>query len=270
MEPVSRLRRDTSRAVGFVAAGIASLVAALFGGGFLPRDAEWVAGAVGFVGFVLCLRRALVLWRVDERVYDHRQRPFKSVLGVAILTAAVSSASGQQTIFNVPTADVLDRGKLYSETDWLWRPTGPRFVTGSLLRGVYGFGGNVEGGINFAGFNTPGRSVPTAAPNVKWRPYRSDVFTVTTGASGVFFLRGVRDGAAGAMGYAHGAVKLATGTRLTAGGWWASSHYAGPGAEKGGLFGVEQPIASTVTLAADWYTGRNGLGYASPGVIVTA
>lgn len=24
-----------------------------------------------------------------------------------------------------------------------------------------------------------------------------------------------------------------------------------------------------MTLAADWYTGRNGLGYASPGVIVT-
>ena len=49
----------------------------------------------------------------------------------------------------------------------------------------------------------------------------------------------------------------------------ASSHYAGSGVEKGGLFGLEQPIVSNVTLAADWYTGASGLGYTTPGLIVT-
>jgi hypothetical protein len=72
------------------------------------------------------------------------------------------------------------------------------------------------------------------------------------------------------MSYAHAAAKLPTGARLSAGGWWASSGFANSGVEKGGLFGLEQPITANMTLAADWYTGHNGIGYASPGVIVTA
>ncbi|HEV2064905.1 MAG TPA: hypothetical protein VGS00_10205, partial [Thermoanaerobaculia bacterium] len=91
-----------------------------------------------------------------------------------------------------------------------------------------------------------------------------------TGGFGLFFLRGSRDGDPAAMFYAHGAVKLPTGTRLTAGGWWASSGYAGPGAVAGGLFGLEQTITSNLTVAADWYTGNNSLGYVTPGVFVTA
>jgi hypothetical protein len=195
----------------------------------------------------------------------------KRLLGVAILVAVTpSSAGGQQTMFNVPTADVLDKGKVYFETDWLWRPSDPAFASGSLIRGVYGFGGNVEGGINFAGIVTPGRSTPVAVPNVKWQPFKTEAFSLTTIVFGQFFLRGARDGNPSLMGCAHAAVKLPIGTRLTAGGWWASSGYAGPRVEKGGLFGVEQPITANVTIAADWYTGNNGLGYASPGVIVTA
>jgi hypothetical protein len=194
------------------------------------------------------------------------------IVSFAILgaVATASSASAQQTLFNVPSADVLDKGKLYFETDWLWRPNAPSFAAGSPLRAVYGFGGNVEGGINFSGINTPGSSVPTASPAIKWQPYKSDAFTATTGAFGLFFLRGSRDGNPAAMTYAHGSTKLPTGTRLTAGGWWATSGYAGPGAEKGGLFGVEQPVTSNLSVVADWYTGNNGLGYASPGLVVTA
>jgi hypothetical protein len=190
---------------------------------------------------------------------------------LAMLVAATpSSAAGQQTIFNVPTADVLDKGKLYFETDWLWRPNAPSFATGSPLRGVYGFGGNIEGGINFSGINTPGRSTPTAIATVKWQPLTTGGFALTTGAHGLFFLRGSQDGDPAGHFYAHASYAFPTKTRISAGGWWASSGYAGPGVEKGGLFGLEQTITQNLTLAADWYTGNNGLGYASPGVIVTA
>jgi hypothetical protein len=287
--------QDHRRAAGWVGSGVTAFIAAGLAGGLAAPSSALYWGTAGFVSLVLCARKAMALWRIDEMVFDHRRqwnlearpsvkaapraapeplRPRKHlvrVLGLAILTAVTTcSASGQQTIFNVPTADVLDKGKLYFETDWLWRPNAPSFATGSLLRGVYGFGGNVEGGINFAGINTPGRSVPTAIAAVKWQPLKTDGLALTIGAHGLFFLRGSGDGDPAGQFYTHASYAFPTKTRITAGGWWASSGFANAGVEKGGLFGLEQTITANVTLAADWYTGHNGIGYASPGAIVTA
>jgi hypothetical protein len=284
-------RKDRQRARGWAAAAVAAFLSAGWAGGrsFPPSPVFW--GVAGFVAYIFCMRRAMALWRVDDMVFDHRpqwnpepRHPSKDavpmalqrshVARVAVLAllgaAAAASARGQQTIFNVPTADVLGKGKLYLETDWLWRPSDPAFAAGAPIRGVYGFGGNVEGGINFAGIVTPGRSVPVAIPNVKWQPLQTEVVSLTAGALGQFFLRGSSDGTPSVLTYGHAAVKLPFGTRLTAGGWWASSGYAAPNATAGGLFGFEQPITPNLTLAADWYTGHNSLGYVSPGVIVTA
>lgn len=259
------------KAVAWTALGVAAFFGAPVVAVLAGPGSEKAAGVAGFVGLLLCVRRAMVLWDVDKRVFDHRHPPFLLIITAVISAlAAASTAAAQQTIFNVPTADVLDKGKLYLETDWLWRPSDPAFASGSILRGVYGLGGNLEAGVNFAGIVRPGRSTPVAVPNVKWQPLKTEAFSLTTGVFGQFFLRGARDGTPSVMGYAHAAVKLPIGTRLTAGAWWASSGFAGPGVEKGGLFGLEQPITPNVTLAADWYTGHNGLGFASPGVIVTA
>ena len=183
--------------------------------------------------------------------------------------AMAARAGAQQTIFNVPTADVLDKGKLYLETDWLWRPNSPSFASGAPLRIVYGLDDRVEAGVNFAGIDSPGPSAPTATPNLKWQPYQNGTLSITTGVLGLFYLRGSRDGNPAVLGYAHAAVKLPTGTRLTGGGWWASSGYVGPGAQAGGLFGLEQTLSEHVTLAADWYTGHNSIGYVTPGLIVS-
>ncbi len=278
----------------WVGAGVAALLGTSLAGGSSVPPGPIFWGILGFAAFVLCVRRAMVLWRVDEMVFEHRalwnaelrerssrakplaraalQRTHLArLVGIAILgTAAARSAQAQQTIFNVPTADVLDKGKLYLETDWLWRPSDPAFATGAPIRGVYGFGANIEGGVNFGGIVTPGRSVPVAIPNIKWQPLKTDIFFLTTGVLGQFFLRGSTDGTPSVQTYAHAAVKLPTDTRLTAGGWWTSSGYAAPGSTAGGLFGLEQPITSNVTLAADWYTGNSSLGYVSPGVIITA
>lgn len=259
------------KAVAWAGMAAAALPAALLASILIGPGSEMAVGVGAFAGIVICGWRAMVLWDTDSKVFAPRRPPFPRIVAAAALSlAAAAEAPAQQTIFNVPTADVLDRGKLYFETDWLWRPNAPGFATGSPLRVVYGFGENLEGGLNLAGINSPGRSAPTASSNLKWQPYRSDALAVTAGAFGLFFLRGARDGSSAAMAYAHAAVKLPTGTRLTAGGWWASSGYAGPGTERGGLFGLEQPVTSNLSLAADWYTGHNGLGYASPGVIVTA
>ena len=182
------------------------------------------------------------------------------------LTSGAASGAAQQTIFNVPSADVLPDGKAYVEGDVLGRPSDPSYAT-FTARGVYGIGGQVEAGVNFGGFRTPGRSVPVATPNVKWQPVASGPWTVTAGAFGLFYLRGSTDGDPSALGYAHVAAKLETGTRLTAGGYWASSGYAAPDSQKGAVAAVEQTLGAGFTIAADWFSGKNGLGYFSPGLI---
>jgi hypothetical protein len=227
----------------------------------------------GFAAFVLGVGRALALLRVDEIVFDqpekfgpkHAQR---SRLGVAavVLVLVAASAFAQQTIFNVPSADVLEKGKAYLEEDSLWRPQDPHFAV-FTVRGVYGLGGQVEGGVNLGGFVTPGRSTPTAIAAIKWQPVRAGNFALTAGAHGLFFLRGSEDGNPAGHFYAHGSYAFPTNTRVTAGGWVATAGYAAPDGTRGGLFALEQKVNDHLTVAADWFTGRNGLGYLTPGIV---
>jgi hypothetical protein len=287
---------DSRAAVRNAGAGVVCLVAGmvlggLAGSGGLIPVLPVVAGFLALVAFV---RRALVLWNVDALLFDEpsrnprarprpriRQaaRPRRSLsgrcdalrliglAGIGLLSSV--AMAGQQTVFNVPTADILSRGKLYFETDWLWRPIEPRFSSGEI-RVVYGTGNNVEVGINLSGFSPHGRSAIVAVPNVKWQPHHSDSVSLTMGVLTLFRVGGSANNRPAVLGYAHAATRLSIGTRMTAGVWLASSDYAGPNVAKGGLLALEQPIFSNVALASDWYTGGSGLGYATPGLIVTA
>ena len=78
------------------------------------------------------------------------------------------------------------------------------------MRGVYGFGSNIEAGANFGGFAASGRSVPFATVNIKWQPWHNDKLAFTTGAFGLFYLRGSRDGDPAALWYGEASYKLPT------------------------------------------------------------
>ncbi len=45
------------------------------------------------------------------------------VASCALLCGVFSAGHAQQTIFNVPSTDVLDRGKVYAELDVSFKPT---------------------------------------------------------------------------------------------------------------------------------------------------
>lgn len=190
------------------------------------------------------------------------------VAAVTIVAMGASPAlsRAQQTLFNVPSADVLDKGKIYLEEDTLWRPSDPAFAV-FTMRGVYGFGSHLEGGVNVGGFVTPGRSTPSATLALKWQPVKIGSFALTAGAQGLFFLRGSKDGDSAGQFYAHASYGFPTNTRLTAGGWVATTGYAAADSTRGGLFALEQKLNDHLTLAADWFSGRNGVGYLSPGIV---
>jgi hypothetical protein len=256
-------------------AGLAILV--LLGGCFLAMVSsrfEVALVAAAFVGYVACGRYALILWRVDEKVFDEGRKPdrkktphAKLAAALVFLSALSAFSLAQQTIFNVPSADVLDKGKTYLEADALGRPQDPSFSF-FTMRGVYGFGSNIEAGANFGGFAASGRSVPFATVNIKWQPWHNDNLAFTTGAFGLFYLRGSRDGDPAALGYGEASYKLPTNTRLSVGGYWASSGYAAPDPQAGALIGFEQKINDHLNLIADWLSGNNALGYFTPGVSV--
>jgi hypothetical protein len=81
-----------------------------------------------------------------------------SVLGVLFIPSAHIRA--QQTIFNVPSTDVLDKGKVYVELDASVKPTDGSDVarfSSFVPRVVIGAGSNIEFGLNVTAiFNLDG------------------------------------------------------------------------------------------------------------------
>lgn len=189
-----------------------------------------------------------------------------------ILTVLLGTeACAQQTIFNVPTADVLDKGKVYVEVDAAFKPNDQdvlRKFSSFVPRLVVGVGGNVEIGLNVTGNIQPGVDSTTVVPTVKWKFYENEKRNIVLfGGTNVYIP--VRDRAynIGSYGYV-AASKTINKTRITAGGFVASKNVFAPDAVRGGgQFGFEQAINSKFTVAADWITGRHASGYFTPGII---
>ena len=90
-----------------------------------------------------------------------------------LLVAVVFSAApshAQETVFNVPSPDVLDKGKIYGEVDM---PTAFQQSTSSFQpRVVAGLGKRVEAGLNFIGLSAPDTGQLSLSPTIKWVPYK--------------------------------------------------------------------------------------------------
>lgn len=108
--------RATKRAAVFAIAAVAVLMLGCFLGVLLPGTYQVWVGA-GFVGYVACGRRAMILWRLDDRVFDHPHRHVQlrgqlgRLIAFLLFAAAVAPARALQTIFNVPPGDVLGQGR---------------------------------------------------------------------------------------------------------------------------------------------------------------
>lgn len=189
------------------------------------------------------------------------------ILVLAAASTCVPTASAQQTVFNVPTTDVLDRGKVYVELDVPFKPVDPKFSS-FVPRIVVGTGGNVEVGLNVLGNIQPGADATALAPSFKWKVYNG-------GDNGWAFAVGdtvtipIRNKSYDIGNYAYAEVSktFKSGTRVTAGGFHFSDNVVASGAQRaGGQFAIEHPVTRNITLAADWLTGKHASGYFSPGL----
>jgi hypothetical protein len=188
-----------------------------------------------------------------------------------LLTGVFSTTQAQQTIFNVPSTDVLDRGKVYAELDVSFKPTDSAFVnkfSSFVPRVVVGAGSHVEIGLNITGNIQPGRDTTTLVPVIKWKPYQGkDNGVAIVVGDHLFFPVRNRAYNAGNYVYAEMSKTFKSGTRLTAGGYDFTRNVVATANRAGGQFGFEQPLNKKVTFAADWFTGKHAAGYFTPGVV---
>lgn len=182
-----------------------------------------------------------------------------------------SAVHAQQTIFNVPSTDVLDRGKVYGELDVSFKPTDSALVnkfSSFVPRVVVGAGSGVEIGLNLIGNIQPGADTTTLVPAIKWKPYQGKNNGVAIVVGDNLYLP-VRNRAYNAGNYVYAEISktFKGGTRLTASGYDFTRNVVASANRAGGQFGFEQPLNKKVTLAADWFTGKHGAGYFTPGLV---
>lgn len=190
---------------------------------------------------------------------------------ILFFTFAAFQTNAQQTVFNVPTADVLDQGKVYVELDAAFKFNNQeslRRFSSFVPRVVIGVGGRTEIGLNVIGNVQPGADSSIIVPTVKTRIFQNKKQDLTVFGGTNFYIP-VRNRSYKFGTYSYlAAAKTFGKTRVTAGGFAASKNVFAPKAVRaGGQFAIEQTINSKLTLAADWFTGKHANGYFTPGVI---
>jgi hypothetical protein len=184
-----------------------------------------------------------------------------------LIVFPVCSASGQETVFDVPSADILDKGKVYGELDGTVRPVDP--MATFTPRFVVGIGYGIEVGVNFDGLSAPELGETVISSTIKWRLWKakSSGWSFLVGDD-LFFPVYQRTYNVGNYAYASLAKEWKHGTRIGLGAYDFTRKVVADANRAGGQFTVEQVINKRLTLAAEWYTGNTSEGYVNPGVIV--
>jgi len=193
-----------------------------------------------------------------------------SIIGVLTILQC-QQAFAQSTIFNIPTTDVVALKKAYFEFDFiahLESHDNGGFQT-YVPRAIYGLGKGVEVGLNVAATHSAAPTAVYAQPNIKWQFFASEKSGAALAVGAIAYTPLKDRDANDTFGLFYGNVskkfKGNHGPRFTAGGYGLGGYdYAG--LDKGGaIVGYEQPLSGRVSLVADWLSGKNGFGYATPG-----
>lgn len=190
-----------------------------------------------------------------------------------LIMALALTARAQQTIFNVPSSDVLEKRKVYFEFDATFKPNNQdalRRFSSFVPRVVVGIGGDAEVGLNLTGNIQPGSDATTLVPAIKWRIYNGEKNGVQIVVGDSVFIP-LRNKSYNVGNYAYAQVSKTfrrSKTRVTGGAYYFTKNVvAAAAARGGGQFSVEQPLGNgKITAAADYYTGRHAAGYFTPGV----
>lgn len=193
------------------------------------------------------------------------------IAGTLLAFALTGYAEAQQTIFNVPSADVTPEGKLFLQHESQFRTWKPGRFLSNTEYSSYGVGHNTELDMTLFNINAPstdnitlGVGFKTAIPLLK-KQLPDEEVKLTVGSMLPISLQG--DGI-GNWSYSHLSARLPkVQTRMTAGVSIGTRQIFGRTAVAF-IGGVEQPLSKRVNIVADWYSGTHNLGLFIPGVSV--
>ena len=186
---------------------------------------------------------------------------FKNKLIIIIIyTLICLPCSAKQTIFNVPSADITEKGHLFLQQEAQWTAWGEdAFFVGTTFA-AYGIGHNVELDANLFNVGAPstknislGVGFKAAIP-VPWfkEKFPKRELKLTIGNDVLFGLEG---NGFGDWVYVHLSGRIPkVNTRLTAGISYGTRQVFGID-QLAFIAGVEQPINEQWGLLADWYSG---------------
>jgi hypothetical protein len=208
--------------------------------------------------------------------HEPKTQPFLAVIGIAAIAILIPimciGTQAQETVFNVPTTDVLDKGKVYFELDVSAKPNDSAAVdrfSSFVPRLVVGAGHRIETGVNILGNIQPGPDSTIISPTIKWKVYdgKDNGWAIVLGDNAFLPVHN-RAYDAGTYTYVMTQKTFNKSTRVGFGGYFFSKNVVAANANRtGGQFTFEQPLNKKVTIAADWFTGKHAAGYFTPGVV---
>lgn len=187
------------------------------------------------------------------------------------ISVFVLPAAAQTTIFNIPSAETQSRGSWGLEADFITKPVSYRdggYQTYGY-RVAYGAGSKTEVGTNFYLTKSYGETNGQVEFSVKQNIYRNEKLGVSvSGGTIVFVPVKVQNGDKTAImvyGNASKSIEPLNGLTLT-GGVYHVFRGNNFGTKTGVMAAAVQPIAKKLSFVADWYSGKNRLGYSSAGI----
>lgn len=186
-----------------------------------------------------------------------------------LLCTGALPALAQQTIFNVPSADVTPQGQVFLQHESqfrLWRPG--RFWLGTHYAAV-GIGHHTELDATLFNISAPasnnsalGLGFKSAIPVLQSALPKQDVRITVGSMVPISF----EDQGVGNWSYLHLSGRIPKlKTRLTAGVSVGTRQIFGRNTV-GFIAGYEQPVTQRLSLLGDWYSGTHGSGFFIPGI----
>ncbi|MEI7474968.1 MAG: hypothetical protein WCK67_09345 [bacterium] len=176
----------------------------------------------------------------------------------------------QQTIFNVPSADVTPKGEIFLEPEFQFRPWSPgRFMLNTDYVAI-GVGHNTELDATLFNVSSPssgnivlGTGFKSAIPFLNKKSPKRE-FKLIVGTEVLSSLQG--NGVGNWSYSALSARTPKTNTRLTAGISYGTKDIFGVDT-LAFIAGVEQPLTKRLSVQADWYSGTEHFaGFLIPGI----
>src|SRR2546423_1248841 len=166
-----------------------------------------------------------------------------------VIVFCSKDAVAQSTIFNIPSTDVVAKGKSYLEFDFISHLESHKNggFQSYVPRAVFGLGKGVEIGANVSFTDALAPDQPVEfQPNLKWQVYNSEEKGVAVTVGGIGYIPVAHTTGVDKFGLVYTNVskkfKGAYGPRLTGGAYGLLGREEGLGPKAGAIVGYEQPL----------------------------